>query len=1155
MATLGNISFNIKNEYDAAATYLKDDIVHFGGHWHLCTTDTTAGYNPDSHAGYWDPWQSMFNWRGTYSHAGTTAYKVNDIVEIEVPLYVESKPGRLASGQNFGASNPYAGTAGKDDSPTVVASITVTVGGSGYTSAPTVTIGGVTSGGATTQATATAIVVSGVVTRIDVVTGGVGYNAVPDLAITGGGGTLAAATAVIKDIARFGYRNDPSERTEYFSKATYICTTAVTLPASPTEIDYPYSDNSSWELMTSEHEFDDTEILDIQSWNPEANSGKGQMDNAVKKVKTQQGWYTGNYRDCIKLPNKGLVGDSSKYYALGDNKQSTNWHGKGYINGAGGVTRWGSNDSSACGFEHDIYTAIETSHSWMDWFTSTDHKEWDSFLDGNIEDFRIMNNSGTSAVTVPTAAASSDIFTDLLIQSGSATDGSKVFTDSSTNAFTVMPHATLAPDSGNDLNHNDYNRNPDGSNKTSGWNQVQHSTDEKLFGTSSMKFGGDGDYLRVASHAKWYMVQTGIDWHIDFHIRLNDGGRGRGRQAIVENYYQKDYYWALYYRENYGFNFEVWWDGSMRFQTGWGGEIFDDDWYFIRLTKSTSDDYTIWKQAIGAGGLYHATPGPSNASTSLSAVSTGNFTTSYNMSEGTNTGSLWIGGRGCTSPFNTPDGEPPKAVQLETGDNHLMILFNNGEVWHGGYGGHGQNGDNSASTRAWMSRCGGDYTQTYRRQDSGTNGSHHTTYRTRMVRIATSGGQRQEETHSCYAIDEDGFLWSWGYNGHGQLGHANSTNYNYPRRVDDGTVNTCKSRFGEKAIEGIWSAGQEYAWCHAVDEDGDLWAWGYNGYGQLGDGTATARNVPTLIDTGTWVDATRGEIRKIQQCGGGSYSTTAILTSTGQIWVTGYNAQGWHAMDNTTTINTFTRCLYGPGSATWDVGGTPHADNVVGSTKAVNIWYTGNGNHVQLWIRDDLGYQWVCGRNHNYILGRYDGGTSNQSKPFLTYINLPNPDHTNGGTPAIAGQVLRTHLRNVKRMGSWQANDSSYDYGGCTAVTDEGNAWVIGKGDYGSGSTGNADSGFDIGNRSPTDGSHGIEIQANGFWQPLRANSYAQGHFVDAVGTGHRQGNDAHWMTLWQTDRNRCMKAGNGRRGAGQHIGSWSHHGSISPYIMDGVYN
>jgi len=283
MATLGNISFNIKNEYDATATYLKDDIVHYGGHWHLCTTDTSAGQNPDTHSGSWDPWQSMFNWRGTYSHAGATAYKVNDVVQIEVPMFVESKSGRLQSGMNVGSSNPAAGRAGDADSPTVVTSVTVTAGGSGYTSAPTVTIGGVTAGGGTTQATATAVV-----------TGGAVYNAVPDVAFTGGGGTSAAGTAVLSDISQSFHET---------STASYICTTAVTLPASPAESDYPYANNSNWELVTSEHEFDDTDVRAVQVWNKDANSGKGQYDAAVTKVQTQTGFFTGNYRDCIKLPN------------------------------------------------------------------------------------------------------------------------------------------------------------------------------------------------------------------------------------------------------------------------------------------------------------------------------------------------------------------------------------------------------------------------------------------------------------------------------------------------------------------------------------------------------------------------------------------------------------------------------------------------------------------------------------------------------------------------------------------------------------------------------------------------------------------------------------------------------------------------------------
>jgi hypothetical protein len=74
-----------------------------------------------------------------------------------------------------------------------LSSITLTSGGTGYTSAPSVAL---TGGG--TGATATAIVSGGSVTGFTITNPGSGYTSAPAIALTGGGGgTGAAATAVV----------------------------------------------------------------------------------------------------------------------------------------------------------------------------------------------------------------------------------------------------------------------------------------------------------------------------------------------------------------------------------------------------------------------------------------------------------------------------------------------------------------------------------------------------------------------------------------------------------------------------------------------------------------------------------------------------------------------------------------------------------------------------------------------------------------------------------------------------------------------------------------------------------------------------------------------------------------------------------------------
>lgn len=89
---------------------------------------------------------------------------------------------------------PTVGTTGS------IAAISLTSGGSGYTSAPTVAL----TGGGGTGAAATAIVSGGEVTGFIITNAGTGYTTAPTVALTGGGGgTGAAASAVLGDGADF----------------------------------------------------------------------------------------------------------------------------------------------------------------------------------------------------------------------------------------------------------------------------------------------------------------------------------------------------------------------------------------------------------------------------------------------------------------------------------------------------------------------------------------------------------------------------------------------------------------------------------------------------------------------------------------------------------------------------------------------------------------------------------------------------------------------------------------------------------------------------------------------------------------------------------------------------------------------------------------
>ena len=126
-------------------------------------------------------------------------------------------------------------------------------------------------------------------------------------------------------------------------------------------------------------------------------------------------------------------------------------------------------------------------------------------------------------------------------------------------------------------------------------------------------------------------------------------------------------------------------------------------------------------------------------------------------------------------------------------------------------------------------------------------------------------------------LDYNGDLWIWGRNTEGQLGLGNKTNYNEPVQLHhetDGVI------WEQVSLGGYHSA--------AIDSNGDLWTWGWNGYGQLGLGDYELYDTPQqVIHPNIDYDPNV----KWEQVSVGAESSAAI-DSNGDLWTWGGNNWG-----------------------------------------------------------------------------------------------------------------------------------------------------------------------------------------------------------------------------------------------------------------------
>src|SRR6266700_2707240 len=182
-------------------------------------------------------------------------------------------------------------------------------------------------------------------------------------------------------------------------------------------------------------------------------------------------------------------------------------------------------------------------------------------------------------------------------------------------------------------------------------------------------------------------------------------------------------------------------------------------------------------------------------------------------------------------------------TRVAGGGFHSLFLKSDGSLWAMGDNANGQLGD----------------------------GTHNNTNRpeqilARCVAPVAGGG-----FHSLF-LKSDGSLWAMGDNHDGQLGDGTySTNAPYGTNRPEQIVAS-----GVTAIAGGSSSSHSLF----LKSDGSLWGMGYNGFGQLGDGTYSSTNRPEQI--------VASGVTAIAEGGGHGL----FLKSDGSLWAMGRNTDG-----------------------------------------------------------------------------------------------------------------------------------------------------------------------------------------------------------------------------------------------------------------------
>jgi alpha-tubulin suppressor-like RCC1 family protein len=241
------------------------------------------------------------------------------------------------------------------------------------------------------------------------------------------------------------------------------------------------------------------------------------------------------------------------------------------------------------------------------------------------------------------------------------------------------------------------------------------------------------------------------------------------------------------------------------------------------------------------------------------------------------------------------------------------------------------------------------------------------------------------------ALKSDGTVWCWGYNAYGQLGNGTTNDAWTPVQTGLGST---------PPLTNVVRLGGRPYFTLAAKSDGTIWAWGMNQFGQMGNGTVNSLSGPQVtVPVQVSYSSPGGAINSPLQvtCG---YRAGAALTTNGTFWTWGTGSHGELGQGSTTTS-------YYPAQI-------PGLTNITAISCG---WF-----HV-LALKSD-GTVWAWGNNPSGELG--DGTTINRSSP-VQVLNVSNIVAVSGGddhSSALAadGTVWKWGLNDLGELGNGTTN-------------------------------------------------------------------------------------------------------------------------------------